>query len=187
MKTAVEISRWFIGRKLDFPENTLEGNTRLQKLLFFAWLIHYKKFQESLFDDDFYAFSNGPVVENSRIVYKDNYFSLVFESSYSNCGESSSFDSEFTPNELESLNLTENLFGDASLDELINLSHNSPVWSKYNEQYMRHEALCKTGKPNRLLSKMPKDEFSEEFRMIGNVLSSYEDSLLNQNSKNEGN
>lgn len=174
MKSALDFSKWFINKKLDEPTNTLNGNVKLQKLLFFSWLIHYKKYGKSLFEDDFFAFEKGPVVESVRQVYRYNYDSLYIPRS-DNCTEP---DIEFTEEEITTLQLTEILFGDATAEELIKISHNSPVWAKYISNYMKSASMCTSGeRPQSLLSRMPKNELTEELRMIGNVLSSYEYSL----------
>jgi len=144
MKSAIDISKWFVNRGLDNPADNLNGNIKLQKLLFFSWLIHYKKFGESLFNDDFYAFQKGLVIETVRCAYRDNYSSLKLsgadESIDSESFESklySEFGIQFTEKEMVTLKLTESLFGDATADELVKLSHNSPVWSKYYSMCMK--------------------------------------------------
>jgi len=182
MKSAVDFSKWFVNKGLDNPTDTLNGNTKLQKLLFFSWLIHYKKFGECLFDDDFHAFQNGPVVEKARQIYAHNYNSLIIpnanELEISESGTYTEFGIEFTEKEITSLRLTEALFGDATADELTKISHNSPVWSKYHSIYMKSSSMCASGeRPSGMLSRMPKSELTEELRMIGNVISSYEYSL----------
>ncbi|MCQ2070885.1 MAG: DUF4065 domain-containing protein [archaeon] len=43
---------------------------KIQKLLYFAWIEYYKVYGESLFDDRFYAWRYGPVVESVYQEYK---------------------------------------------------------------------------------------------------------------------
>jgi len=162
MRTAGDIGSWFIGRGLDHPADTLDGNTKLQKLLFFSWLIHKSKFDKSLFEDDFFAFPNGPVVESARFDYRYNYSSISRVSV-----------PDFTDEEQETLRLTEVIFGSLGAAKLAELSHNSTAWKKYNDVFIK-EQRCdpKARKP-----KIPKDELEEELLMIRTVLYAYENML----------
>ncbi|MDV0445749.1 hypothetical protein MmiAt1_13430 [Methanimicrococcus sp. At1] len=161
MKSALEIGQYFI-EKSDLS-NSWEGNTKLQKLLFFAWLIHYYKFQKSLFDDDFFAFENGPVVENVRKMYKINYFDLKNKPL-----------PEYSIEEEETLILAIEIFGDSDCDELIELSHKSPIWEKYFKNSIKTDSTENTIYYCTGISKIPREELREELRMIENILYTYE-------------
>lgn len=160
MKSALEIGQYFIG-KSDLP-NSWAGNTKLQKLLFFSWLIHFYNFKESLFEDDFFAFENGPVVENVRKSYKNDYFTLKNKPL-----------PKYSEKEMETLILTNEIFGDSTSDELIEISHKSPIWDKYFKK-----SIVSSSEENVIYdaeySKIPKEELQEELRMIENVLHVYE-------------
>ncbi|WNY29299.1 hypothetical protein MmiEs2_15250 [Methanimicrococcus stummii] len=161
MKSALEIGQYFI-EKSDLS-NSWEGNTKLQKLLFFSWLIHYYKFQKSLFNDDFFAFENGPVVENVRKSYKVNYFDLK-----------NKLLPEYSKEEYDTLTLTNEIFGDSDCDELIELSHRSPIWEKYFKNSIKSDSKENTIYYCTGISKIPREELQEELRMIENVLYVYE-------------
>ncbi|MBQ7702417.1 MAG: DUF4065 domain-containing protein [Candidatus Methanomethylophilaceae archaeon] len=45
-------------------------NIKLQKLLYFAWILHYNNTGERLFDNKFYAWKFGPVVEDVYYMYR---------------------------------------------------------------------------------------------------------------------
>ena len=58
--------------KLDLRKD--EDNIKLQKLLFFAWLIHYKNNNEYLFETEFIACEHGPglpELEEARLKYNN--------------------------------------------------------------------------------------------------------------------
>jgi uncharacterized phage-associated protein len=164
IKNAVSISQWFIQQGLDSPQNTTEGNTKLQKLLFFSWLIHFQKFSKSLFEDEFFAFTNGPVVETVR----KNYYTMP-------AAEIPQYSSE----ELETLRLTKEIFGNADVEELVQLSHNSPAWQKYYKKSIQ----CNTdGSEFKNKTVIPKEEFEEELLMIQTVLYVHENMLADPES-----
>ncbi|MCL2142044.1 MAG: Panacea domain-containing protein [Methanimicrococcus sp.] len=158
-KSAVSISQWFIQNNLDSPANTNEGNTKLQKLLFFAWLIHYHEHETPLFDDDFYAFPNGPVVETVRQEYKFRYQSLKEQTL-----------PEYTNDELATFTLVKDIFGDSDAEELIEISHNSPAWSKYNTESIQERLGCNDSQRPKIPRSAPKTDLKKELKMIRNVL-----------------
>ena len=159
MKAASEIFQWFMKRGLDDPTNSKIGHTKIQKLLFLAWLIHFQKFEKSLFSDDFFAFPNGEVAIPAYYEYKDNYTKLSQKPL-----------PEFDTEELETLRLTEEIFGDASYEELIALGHNSPAWQKYISQSAQEHDI----NPYAPRPRIPKEELTEELTMIETVLFAYE-------------
>lgn len=157
-RTATDIAHWFI-RKLELSKDWSD-QARLQKLLFFSWLIHFYNHKKSLFEDDFCAFEYGPIVRD--VLYNMNDISAE------------DFDTLLLPNytaeELDTLNLTENVFGDAGCDELIDLSHESPAWEKF---YQNSRILDKNGKIidyDREKQIISKEEFDIELKMIRNLL-----------------
>jgi len=159
MKSAQEIGKYFT-TKLNLP-NSREGNIKVQKLLFFAWLIHFYKFKESLFEDEFFAYEYGPVVENIRKSYHADYFLKTDEML-----------PKYSENESETLMLTNEIFGDSDFDELIEISHKSPIWEKYFKNSMEYDS--KEDMYSQKTTRIPKEELQEELRMIENVLYAYE-------------
>ncbi|MDV0446657.1 hypothetical protein MsAg5_05070 [Methanosarcinaceae archaeon Ag5] len=155
MKSAIDIGKWFVSQKLDTPQNTLDGNIKLQKLLFFAQLIHLKRNNTLLFEECFLAFTNGPVVESVRLSYKENYDLFGTECVYDDT-------------ELESLILTNEIFGDSEAIELVEISHHSPAWRKYYEKSIQGNYHDKC------LSLIPYSDFQKEMEMIDNVLFAHE-------------
>ncbi|KLU60054.1 hypothetical protein CEB3_c34850 [Peptococcaceae bacterium CEB3] len=119
--TALDAAKWFMSQNYDTPQNTYDGNMKLQKLLYFAQLIHMAKYGEVLFKDPIYAFENGPVVENVRQDYKRCYYQLKRD-----VGELDP--SIFTRQELDTLEKTGAIFGSSSAKELSKLNHLHLSW-----------------------------------------------------------
>ncbi|WP_246110798.1 Panacea domain-containing protein [Thermosediminibacter litoriperuensis] len=118
----MQYAKWFIKAGYDTPQNTFEGNMKLQKLLYFAQLIHLAKYDKVLFDDPIYAFEHGSVIEDIRLEYKNNFLGLVTDANLT------SFN--FTEEEMDTLNLTIAIYGDASAEELSELNHFHRSWEK---------------------------------------------------------
>jgi uncharacterized phage-associated protein len=117
---ANDIAYWFIKKGYDSPRDTFDGNMKLQKLLFFAQLIHYAKHNKLLFSDEMKAFENGTVINDVRLNYKHNLYSMIMESENSD---------EFNDCEIkETLDLTCKIFGDMSASELSDLNHELISW-----------------------------------------------------------
>ena len=120
MSHAIDIAKFFIKRGLDTCRNTYDGNMKLQKLLFFANLISLSETGEKLFSEPIRAFSNGCVVENVRLRYKNDYVNFY--------SDSIAFEPDFTQSEYDILNLTTNIFGQLSARELSELNHSFSFW-----------------------------------------------------------
>ena len=73
----IEIAEWFMKQDISGLDNTQDGNTKMQKLLFFSQLIYMCKNDENtMFDDEFSAFKNGMVLNDIRIKYRNSYNTL---------------------------------------------------------------------------------------------------------------
>ena len=118
-----DVATWFISEGLDSPCNTGKGNMKLQKLLFFAQLIYMcKNNGNTMYDEKFSAFENGMVLEPIRQEYKNNYKKLEKEAK---------LNKKMPEKVEEALNITKEIFGQCSADELSELSHQFKAWSKY--------------------------------------------------------
>lgn len=117
-----KIAKWFIKQGLDDPRNKFDGNMKLQKLLYFAQLIHLEQFNQPLFDETIRAFENGAVVESVRVKYRDDNSRFV--------EEANRMFEDFQERVIKTLQLTAELFGDYSAKELSELNHNHECWQK---------------------------------------------------------
>lgn len=158
---AIDIAKWFIKKKYDYPRNTFDGNMKLQKLLYFAQLIHTSKNGELLFDDEMRAYRNGTVINNVRLPYRDMHTYLINKSK-----ESLIFDHTTH----ETLQITEEIFGDMSPVELSELNHELDSWKlPYNASKIEHNEYD-TGK-----SVINTDDklFVDDVSKINEILESY--------------
>ncbi|WP_261133052.1 hypothetical protein, partial [Bacillus sp. Marseille-Q3570] len=71
---ALDLAKWFIKHDFDKPKNTIEGNSKLQNLIYFSQLIHLAKNGDTLFNDKIYASENGSVIEPINKQYYDKDF-----------------------------------------------------------------------------------------------------------------
>lgn len=157
----LDVAKWFI--KQNSLDNSLDGNMKLQKLLFFAQLIYMAKNDgKTMFDNKFYAFEHGMVLEDIRLEYKKNYFDLYNQANMENIT---------LPEDVEeAVILTKNIFGDSSAQELSELTHAFDAWNKYfnasknynNNWYAKRK------------SEIPYEELEKEIYRINKVLSAYE-------------
>lgn len=155
-----KIAEWFIAQNLDSPANTGKGNMKIQKLLFFSQLIFMcKNDGKTMYKDQFNAFENGMVLEKVRKNYLEDYKTLK---------EESEGKIELPDNVLEALNLTKEIFGGCSADELSEMSHQFDCWLKY---------FKKSGVKNHYDKKksiVPYKELEKELYKMQKVLDAYE-------------
>lgn len=158
-----DVAKWFCAQGIIEHPNSEEGNMKLQKLLFFAQLIYMAKHNgETMFDEEFNAFKNGMVLEKIRKEYKNNYKQFIVNSN-----------DAIVPKEIvDSLKLTENIFGDVSAQELSELSHEFEVWNKYFKK-----SKNKFGIYVKKLSLIPYEELEKELDKIEEVLEAYKQTL----------
>lgn len=157
-----DIAKWFCSQNIIENLNSEEGNIKLQKLLFFSQLIYMAKHNgETMFDEKFNAFKNGMVLERIRKEYKDNCKQFIV-----NSVNELILDNEI----IETLKITEDIFGDASAQELSELSHEFDVWNKYFKK-----STTPLGKYIKALSIIPYDEIKKELFRINKVLDAYEE------------
>ncbi|MDR0767711.1 MAG: SocA family protein [Methanosarcinales archaeon] len=156
-KKALDFAHWFVQNlKLS---RSWPDQSKLQKLLFFSWLIHFVNYQTPLFEDDFYAFKRGPVV-----------WDVLYLSNLKYTGFLTLPLPNFSPGETDTLRLTCEMFGNACDDELIELSQKSPIWERHYNESKIYENGKFTGEYDRKKQMMPKDEFETELRVMKDLL-----------------
>jgi len=130
MLRAKEVAKYFISkdpeRKL-FNKNIVvynkrkfyEGNARINKYLFLAQVVHLAKFDNKLFLDDFVAYDNGPIIEEIM-----NTYSTLID-----------FKDEIILNDNNKEFLDKIYFSleNASIEELIEITHEDPEWQKLSK------------------------------------------------------
>lgn len=120
MNDVYAYAKYLLKKGADSTPNTFDGNMKLQKLLVFADFVNIVQNDEPLFDDEVLAFENGCVIEKVRIRYKEDYQGLK--------EDSDRFEPDFTDKEYDTLNLTLNVFGQASAKELSSINHTFSFW-----------------------------------------------------------
>ena len=154
------VAKWFCSQGIIENPNSIEGNMKVQKLLFFAQLIYMAKNNgETMFDEEFNAFEHGVVLEDVRKNYKHNY---IKEISNINLEQ---FD--FNNSIITALELTKAIFGHVSAQELSELSHEFESWKDY------YQKSKKMGIHIKKLSKIPYSELIKELYKIEEVLDAY--------------
>lgn len=166
---ALDVSKWFIKKDLDTPRNRLDGNKKLQKLLYFSQLIHLANYQEPLFKDDMYAFKHGTVVESVRREYQNCNHRLVNEAMMSKL--------EFNEKQENTLNIAIDIFGNLNASELSELNHEQEAWRIYFEESNN------SGWYNKNDSIIPIEEIIErDIVKVKEMLNSYNNNKSNKNS-----
>ncbi|MBQ7503084.1 DUF4065 domain-containing protein [bacterium] len=67
MYRASDVAKYILWRNT--ADGTPASNLRLQKLLYFAWVVYYKNFRKRLFEDAICAWKFGPVVPSVYYEY----------------------------------------------------------------------------------------------------------------------
>jgi uncharacterized phage-associated protein len=140
---AIDIAKWFIKHKLDSPRDTFDGNMKLQKLLYFAQLIHFAKHNKLLFPEEMRAYENGTVINDVRLTYRNELDHLI--------DQAEDFEGFNSPEVNYTLNLTSEIFGNMDAKELSELNHEFVSWkvpfkeSQTNQpgRYMREKNVIK--------------------------------------------
>lgn len=122
---ALDVAKWFIKYNYDTPSNSFDGNMKLQKLLYFSQLVHLAKTGYVLFNDDMYAFEKGTVIETVRNKYKNDCINLKLEAKMSDI---------YIPDEqLDTIQIVADIFGDINALELSELNHLQKSWKETYE------------------------------------------------------
>ena len=159
----IEIAEWFMKQDISGLDNTQDGNTKMQKLLFFSQLIYMCKNDENtMFDDEFSAFKNGMVLNDIRIKYRNSYNTLK---------ENSIEEIKLQKDVEESLDLTMDIFGHYSAAELSDLCHEFNAWSKHFD-----ESKMLLGY-NKAKAQVPYSELKKELYRMKKVLQAYESTV----------
>ena len=131
MITAKNVAEYFLSKDPDrklFNKNVVvynnrkfyEGNARLNKYLFLSQVVHLAKYDCKLFEDDFCAYDNGPVVEDIM----NSYGRLIGKAN-------NQIIDDKTKDFLDKIYIS---LENASYEELINITHEDPEWQKLQSQ-----------------------------------------------------
>ncbi|QWU14454.1 Uncharacterized phage-associated protein [Paenibacillus sophorae] len=161
----IDVAKWFIKNDYDEPRNTIDGNMKLQKLLYFSQLVHLAKYGDKLFDEPINAFVNGSVVEKVRLKYRDDHRQFV--------QESKSFEDDLDETIQYTLSVVKDVFGDVDARELSNLNHLHVGWKEALEK-----SEISKGKYYKPLSIISYDTIMEhDIESIKKVLDAHESTI----------
>lgn len=162
MITALDAACYFL--KLDvnkdvFTSNLVQrngrtfydGNAKLNKFLQLAQNIFIAKYQRPLFEDSFYAYDNGAVIPSIQTKY-------IYLLSKRGQQDITSLGSEVAV----FLRKIFDIFSEASLDELIDLSHEDEAWQEKCLYYKKEDQIMDT------MSKI--DVYKEQYADIVTVI-----------------
>ena len=123
MQTADNVARWFLSRNnlKFFAEDTeFISNLKLQKLLYYAQGMNLALYDKPLFNEPIVAWEHGPVVESVYQIYKINGSQGITEFEPP--------EETFTEDEEDTLQFTQNSFGQFSAWKLRDMTHNETPW-----------------------------------------------------------
>lgn len=123
MQTADNVAKWFLSRnQLRFMGSDTDyiSNLKLQKLLYYAQGMHLAYYDERLFEAPILAWSYGPVVESVYNQYKQFEAQGITDFAFPV--------ENFTPEEEDTLQFTQDAFGQFSAWKLVDMTHNEMPW-----------------------------------------------------------
>ena len=159
MKSALNYAKFFIKKGIDTNPNTYDGNMKLQKMLFFANYLSVVMHGNCLFPEPIRAVSHGCVVEEVRLRYRNDYYTLY--------KESMAFDPDMTQNEYDVLNATIDIFGDLSAKELSELNHTFDFWK------VAHQRSDTSYGHNKVKGIVPAEDMLKEADRLKAVVDAY--------------
>jgi uncharacterized phage-associated protein len=126
MADTIDIAKWFVNNNGTVASNTLDGNIKLQKLLYYAQAMHLVIFENKpLFDGRIEAWVNGPVVRQAYSEYRYN--NLVVDTLQEKHNTSMT-PSELLPDEEQILKIINLIYGNKTGRQLIDLTHSEKPW-----------------------------------------------------------
>ena len=160
---ALDVARWFLNKDTDNTlfnkelmkkagRNFYAGNARLNKYLHLAQNIYIAKYGKPLFDDRFYAYDNGAVVEDVGTKY-----AMLINQKGKNEVQFDEQTENFLKKFLE-------MFKNASVEELIELSHEDNEWKDKHHYYRKQDQIMDTTNPSRMA------EYKEQYADIAEAM-----------------
>lgn len=161
MRNVLDYAKYFMKNATGL-DKSFDGNMKLQKLLVFSNLVNMALNNKPLFKEQLYAFRNGCIVDSVRRKYRNDYLGLK--------KESESFEPNFSECELETLEITLNIFDKLSAKELSDLNHEFDFWK---DSYVDGKNYC-------IVSD---NSIKKELPIIKNMIDSYKN--RDKNKKTE--
>lgn len=115
---AKELAKWFMNSNSALCNGYNDGNTKLNKLLFYSNLMYYCINDSKLIDEPFEKWDKGPVI---RSLYADYKYNELYNIELSDV----KIEDDIA---LKILNIINLVYGDMSAKDLSEKSHESPIW-----------------------------------------------------------
>lgn len=125
------VSKWFIENNSDVAIPSLNGNLKLQKLLYYAQAMKLAVDGEPLFENKIEAWENGPVVKEMFIEYRHNNFTER--------AKFHPFHENFDERTLKILQIVNYVYGTQSGSQLVKLTHSEEPWKELEKQALNRE------------------------------------------------
>lgn len=120
---AINLAKWFLFNNPSLRNGYIDGNTKLNKLLYFSNLMYYSLMDENLIEENFERWDNGPVIRNIYSSYR-----------YGGLCNAGSFDIEIEDDVAKKILYIINfVYGDMSAAKIAYESHKSSIWSNANK------------------------------------------------------
>jgi len=156
MLNAIDVAKYFLSKDLEkkvFTKNLIElndktfhdGNARLNKYLHLAQNIYIAKTGKPLLKEDFYAWINGAVIPSIR----DN-FNVLYEKR--------NYNIKLDTTTKEFLDKLYSTLKNATIEELIDLSHEDTEWKQ------KSKGICKSEQKMNSISR--RNEYKEQYADI---------------------
>jgi uncharacterized phage-associated protein len=122
MIKALDVAMYFLSRANESEESDI-SNLKLQKLIYYAQAYHLAIFESPFFDEDFEAWTHGPVCPSVYYQYKK------FGASPINIDSETDLN-QFSEDQLELLEEIYDVFGQFSAWKLRNMTHEEAPWKE---------------------------------------------------------
>lgn len=115
---AKDLAKWFLSNNSSLINGYIDGNTKLNKLLYFSNLMYYSVLDKNLIEEDFERWDNGPVIKE---IYKDYRYNGLCNKW--NCNIK--IKDKVVEQILRIINF---VYGDMSAKRIADESHESSIW-----------------------------------------------------------
>jgi uncharacterized phage-associated protein len=122
MTNALDVANYFLSRANEGEESDV-SNLKLQKLIYYAQAFHLAIFDKPFFDEDFEAWTHGPVCPVIYRQYKQFGSSPIKVDSEINLDQ-------FSQDQLDLLEEIYDVFGQFSAWKLRNMTHEETPWKE---------------------------------------------------------
>jgi uncharacterized phage-associated protein len=122
MTKALDVANYFLSRANESEESDV-SNLKLQKLIYYAQAFHLAIYDKPFFDEDFEAWTHGPVCPGIYRQYKQFGASPIKVDSEINLDQ-------FSQDQLDLLEEIYDVFGQFSAWKLRNMTHEEAPWKE---------------------------------------------------------